>query len=523
MLLLFLCGCFKTKDELTINADGSGKVRIETHTSIPPELSEGMGMGGRMAGLGGDVMYPPTSEAEARKFFPGADFNVSVKQEKADNGDVTTVVEAGFKDINALLASPYGRAHQLSVKIENGLLVVKGVTGMEAVARLAEMKDDSGMGMAAMPGVADLQKKKDEMRAEFRVTLPNVITAANGTREGKTGVWIVERAKCKDAADFAQQLGTVSEARCPAEGLKMAPVTPVRLGLLPFAELAAGAGPEKGATVDTNKIAAAVKFAPYGLFVTRSLDLSGAGDAQESGAQLIGAIVVPTEFAPQKWGEAKLEEAVDARGNNLKPGDSGEDRMYSMRARYAGMDNGDDQESPTNAVAEQRHMVSLGFRPPDWKINEIGRIKGSVSLKYFGGAQVVKLTNAIPADWVMDATKAMRGGGSGYSEKLLNNARLTELGLSLTLQMGMVQNGMTTLELQVKGKEAALTDVQVFDADGRPWPTFLQLSDTGEENSCQIMVAGKPQPPLSLAWLAGSGGTTVEVPILVEHVTLVNR
>jgi hypothetical protein len=87
----------------------------------------------------------------------------------------------------------------------------------------------------------------------------------------------------------------------------------------------------------------------------------------------------------------------------------------------------------------------------------------------------------------------------------------------------MVQNAMTMLELQVKGKDAALTDAQVFDANGRPWPTFLQQSDTGEESRCQIMIAGKPQPPLSLILLASSGGTALEVPILVEHVTLINK
>ena len=29
--------------------------------------------------------------------------------------------------------------------------------------------------------------------------------------------------------------------------------------------------------------------------------------------------MIPQEFAPQKWGEPKLEEAVDAKGNDLKP------------------------------------------------------------------------------------------------------------------------------------------------------------------------------------------------------------
>jgi hypothetical protein len=521
LALVFLCGCFKTKDELTINMDGSGKVRIETRSSIPPELSEGMGMEARM---GGGVMYPPISETEARKFFPGKDFTVNVKQERADNGDITTIVEAEFKDVNTLLASPYGRAHQLLVKIENGTLVVKGVTGMEGLARFAEMKDDSGMGMGAMPGLANMQERKDEMRAEFRVTLPNAITTANGTREGKTAAWIVERAKCKDAAEFAQQLSVVSEARCPAEGLKMAPVTPPRLALLPFAELASGTGLDRGVAPDTNKIAAAVRFVPYGLFVTRSLDLSGGGGAQESAAQLIGAVVVPQEYAPQKWGEAKLDEATDAKGNDLKPSESVEDRMLSMRARYSIVEGGDEEGTSTNSPSEQRHVVALGFRPPDWKVNEIARIKGSVSLQYFGcGSQVVKLTNAVPANWIMDISTPMRGGGFNPAEKRLNSPKLTELGLSLSLQMGMAQSGMTILTLQVNGQQAALTDAQVFDADGKPWPTFLQQQDVGEQGACQIMVAGKPQPPLSLALVASGGGSAVEVPILLEHVGITTK
>src|ERR1039457_475422 len=143
LLLMVLCGCIKIKDELTINADGSGKVRIETQSSVPPELSESMGMQAGMGGVGGSVIYPPVSEAEARQFFPEKDFTITVKQHKADNGDVTTIIEAAFKDINALLASPYGQAHQLSAKIADGSLVVRGVTGMEASALLAEMKDDT--------------------------------------------------------------------------------------------------------------------------------------------------------------------------------------------------------------------------------------------------------------------------------------------------------------------------------------------------------------------------------------------
>ena len=522
LLLVGLCGCIKIKDELTLNADGSGKIHLETLSSLPPEFSQNLGMMGRMGGADGGVVYPPVSEAEAQKFFPAKDFTVTVKQQKADNGDITTVIEAAFKDVNALLASPYGRAHQLSVKIADGSLVLRGISGMEATARFAEMKDDSGMMAAQMPGLADLQKKTNDMRSEFRVSLPNAVASATGTNEGKSAAWIVERVKCKDADDFAKQLGGLCEARCPADGLKMSPVTPVRMGLLPFAELAAGVA-TAGPAVDTNKIAGAAKFVPYGLTVTRSLDLSGEGGSPPSAAQLTGAVIVPPEFEPQKWGEPQLEEAVDAKGTDLKPADSeghGGFQNYMSRSEVLG----DVEDTATNS---NKHVVTLNFRPPDWKVTEIARVKGSVSLQYFGGAQVIKLTNAVAADWIMDMAKVMNGGGRGFnsSDKTLASDTLAGLGLTVSVQMSMVQNGMTMLSLQIAGKGAALTDAQVFDASGRPWPTFLQpqnFGGMGDSESRQVIIAGKPQPPLSLAFVASGNGAAVDVPILVEHVSLSN-
>ena len=521
LLLLGLCGCIKIKDELTLNADGSGSVKIETVTSLPPDFAAVMA--GGMGGMGDGVIYPPVNEVEARKFFPAKDFTVTARQKKADNGDVTNVIEVAFKDVNALLASPYGKAHQLTMKIADGSLVVQGVSGMEAVARFAEMKPDSEMGFGLVPGMADLQRKTNEMRAEFRVTLPETISSANGTREGKTAAWIVERAKCKDAADFAQQLGAVWEAKCPAANLKMTPVTPARLGLRPFAELAEGMA-DAGTAVDTNKISAAAKFVPYGLSVTRSLDLTGEGSMRENAAVLVGAVTIPAELAPKKWGEPQISEVADAKGNNLKA--SGEDqiRSFAMRSRFSETEGDDSEEAATNAAAQ--HVVTLAFRPPDWKAAEIARIKGSISLQYFGGSQVVKLTNAIPAKWIIDQTKMEDGVLSGMdsSEKPLASPALSAIGLSLSMQMGMDQNGMTVLSLQTQGTQAALLDAQVFDASGRPWPTFLQQPNFGggDESgaSFQIMVAGKPQPPLSLAVLASGSGSTVEVPILLEHVSL---
>ena len=65
---LFLCGCFQIQDELTIQPDGSGKVSLTVHSILPEET---MGMMGGMARFGvsaSGIIYPPTSEAEAKRF-----------------------------------------------------------------------------------------------------------------------------------------------------------------------------------------------------------------------------------------------------------------------------------------------------------------------------------------------------------------------------------------------------------------------------------------------------------------------
>jgi hypothetical protein len=163
--------------------------------------------------------------------------------------------------------------------------------------------------------------------------------------------------------------------------------------------------------------------------------------------------------------------------------------------------------------------VTVGFLPPDWKVGGIARVKGSVSLQFFGGSQVVKLTNAIPADWIVDRSK-MTSGRMDWSEKPLSSSALAGLGLTLSVNMGMVQAGVTVLSLQAKGG-AALRDAQVFDSAGKAWPTFLQGMDFGGDGgSFQIVVAGNPQPPMSLALQVSGSAVSVEVPVLVENVSL---
>jgi hypothetical protein len=184
-------------------------------------------------------------------------------------------------------------------------------------------------------------------------------------------------------------------------------------------------------------------------------------------------------------------------------------------------DERQDETAPPKQAAQKPHIISLSFKAPDWKIKEITKIKGTVDLQYLGGSEVIKLSNAVPSSLVMDTGNRSSYSYSSDSERgQVSDSRLGELGLSLRVQMAMVQGGMTVLSLEAGGSKAALVDAQVFDADGRPWPTTLIQSESGggEDHSCQLMVAGKPKPPFSLALAVGGVGASVTLPILVENV-----
>jgi hypothetical protein len=119
----------------------------------------------------------------------------------------------------------------------------------------------------------------------------------------------------------------------------------------------------------------------------------------------------------------------------------------------------------------------------------------------------------------MDMKSAEAGAFSG-GEKTISNPKLPDLGVSLSLTMGMKQAGMTILSFQLTTDKASFLDIQVFDADGRPWPTLIQqMGGAAQNGMCQVMVMGAPKAPLSLAMLfSGSGGANIQAPILLEHV-----
>lgn len=525
-VLALASGCLQVTDQLTLAPDGSGSVHMEVVSSLPAELLEGMG--GRGAMGGGGTMYPPATEGEAKAYF-GNGATVKVTEAATKDGGMQLVADVTFKDVNALLASPYGKAHSLSLKVENNALVLQALTGFEPSVRMAELKDENGiMGMGAIPGLAEAQKKKGEMRVAFSVTLPNDIAATTGAKSGRTAQWTLERAKAKDADEYARQLSVPLQASCPATGITMKPVTPVRLALQSFKDLTAGVVGPQVAKPDSAKIQAATKFEPYTLIVTRSVDLSGEGGSGQTGAKLIGAFSIPRALAPQKWSDVKLQEVVDAKGGSLLPSEEDEGRHFGynrmMRANQS--TNNEDEEVDGEEKADKaadplyRQMVMIPFLAPDWQVKEIARIKGTISLQYLGGAEIVKVANAIPAEWIMDMKQAMNPRSMDSGDRKLNSPELAKAGVPITVAQCMTQNGMIMLTLQAAEVKSTVTDVQVFDAEGRPWATTFTNQDMGGGSYMQVMVSGNPPAPFSLALVVSGLGATVDVPILLEHVAV---
>lgn len=530
LLLLALCGCFKSKDELTLNADGSGSVHIETRVLVAPETLQSLGFS---VGAGGEEgqppFYPPTSEEEARRLFPEKLFTVTVKEEKEGDGSAL-FIDASFKDVNALLNSPYARAHGLALVVTNGALSLKAVIGIEPAARLAETKqDEAGLLGGQRAGLEELFKVKDRMRAEFQVLLPSAATSASAgaARDGRRVTWIADRQKANDAAEFAQQAGAVLEASCPAEGLKFSPVSSLRLGMVTFSNAPAGVLVQSAA-LDTNQIAAAARFVPSVLRITRTLDLSGEVGALQNHAQLSGAIALPRNLAPQKWGDVVLDTVVDAAGTSLMLPQAGDEfepsRRYGRRRNDGQMEEkeeGDGAEKPSKDP-ELRHPVALEFQPPEWKVKKIARLHGSIALHYFSGAQVVKISHAIPTGWIR-VVKRENDFDFEPAGQAIDDPKLAANGLTLRLTMGVSQSTFTWLTLDTTGSTASLTDGQVYDAEGRAWPTFFKKEGSAGANSMTLAVVGQLKAPFSLALVASGAGVTVTVPIQLENVPVDTR
>jgi len=260
----------------------------------------------------------------------------------------------------------------------------------------------------------------------------------------------------------------VMEASCPAANVKFTPVSPPRLNLYSFKDLPVGVVESAKAAPAPKTVLDAARFTPYALRVTRNLDLSGSGASRENMAELIGEVIVPNTLAPQTWGKPDLQEARDASGHSLV--NSAAENQSSMREDYEeevyeNLPSGNRQEKKAPPSNDHREKVRLRFQAPDWKVKEIASIKASIDLVYFSGSRLVAISNAVPDNWITSGRNYSFSGGSDHA---IRSAELTDAGIKLSMNMAMEQSGCTTLMFQVMDGKSGITDIQLYDASGKP-------------------------------------------------------
>jgi hypothetical protein len=522
VVALGAAGCIQTKEHVTVRADGSGTVTMEVVSQVPVETLRGMGAGMRQTGNTAPE-YPPLSKAMVEKLFPGKDFVITVKEDRQEAGETKLVVEVAFKDVNALLASSYGKAHALALVRAGDTLTFKALSGLQNIAgamgnpEFSEWQENLGdqLGSAI----------KKDLSCEFKLTLPHPVSAANGPRDGSTTTWSVTATTTTNMTATAAAFSRPMTATCAASGVTFTPNGPVRMSLATFAELKAGPLGDKVTVPDAAKVAAGVRFVPCRLVTQRTFSLTGERSYGGNQATLAGLVVVPRELAPSKFGAAKLTEVVDDKGRNLKMNEDGDGERF-MRMGESSMDGADEEDGEEKdqpaAPAEVHRMVTLLFKAPERTAREISRVQATMELNYYGAGQVVKVEKAIEAGQILDMTKMRSYSSSSREDKTpLVSPALKELGLIVTPQMCMKRSVMTMLQLEVRGKQAAIEEVQVYDSAGQPCPTFSGMeSSSGDGATCQVMVSGPATPPLSLGLVVRQVGTPVTVPIRLEHVPL---
>ncbi len=510
LLALLASGCAEVQDEVTIAKDGTVAVRIETRGRIDMNNLMARGHAIPFGETPQAFHYPPFSEEEAKTLFPGAELEVKPLQD--ENGmTVGVAATAKYADIGAFLRSPYADAHALTLAVEEGVLRLRTRTGLQAVGALAASESKT-LGM-----FTPIQKKTylahlDKLAYRLTVRLPAAATAEGAAVEGNSVTWRIDGAELADAPAAAAAFGRIYAASCPADGIAFAPVGRPRLDLVPFADLEERTvvpPTREGLKADIRKRG---RFLPVMIQVKRSFDLAGGhGFYGENEMRFVGAVELPEDLAPTRWGRLRMTEATDDQEFSLLPDNPNRHswdpyRHINDRMRMMGGNDG-----------TVRRIVSAELETPSFEAKTLAVVRGEMELVFGGPLHVVKLPGAVPADTIKEG----HGGYSSSSNDALTHPKLGALGLKLSRHVGQRIGGVVMFGVSVESETAFIDDICAFDGEGNPWPTFVaNQNGGGGRRWLQVLVVGEPKGDLSLALVAQGQGEPVAIPFELKNVPI---
>lgn len=500
-----LCGCIEVTEHLTLNADGSGTLKMTTSPrGLPPSQLQMINMISQQGEMA-EAIYPPLDPRAAEALFEGEGLEVQTRRES--EGGVA--VDVAFKDINALLRTPYARAHSLDMAREDGELIVRLRTGVQALAYLSDVASNETAAMGIdLPGLVAARK---EAACTLKVTLPADVTSEQAEAAGSTATWTMDASAAETPETELARLDSIIELRCSDASLSFKPDSPPRLDLGSIDDAPIGEVKAAPEAPSEDEIREAARFVPAMLKIVRSFNLAGEDFWGENGATLTAVVVLPERLKPQRFGEARLIEAVDDQDLNLVPrDDDGASRWHHRSYGWGGEQHGGSRVSDGRVV----HTVEFSLRPPDFEARKLALLTGAIDLRYAGREEVVLMRAAVAESAIKDHGNEPGAIMGGF---FMNDDSGIPLAAGLKLGGAGRAFGLTMINLVGDQDAAIVRGIQVFDFNGKAFPTSFNL---GEQRGGQIgvVVFGRPEPPLSIVAWVEQPGARIELPIELKNV-----
>jgi len=506
---LALCACFDVKEHLVIHPDGSGSLSIEVKTDS--DLYE------VTADLGSDrwlsearLNYPPTSMESMKVLFPGESFVI----EKAPDDKTTLKARVKFKDISAILNSPYAAVKSMDLSVDQGRLHMRTRTGFDGMAacRMADkLKNHPQFG----PMMTEMCANTDDAAYLFQVTLPAEAESQKGDAAGTKVTWNFSNGQAESAdPDFT----AVIHASCSAKDIEFAPRGAARIDLRHFSALVSGKTHLRADLPSAADYRGQLRFQPLELLVTNSFAYT-ASPILTNRASLAGVITVPADLAPDQWGPVRLLKARDSDGTDLLfPVKKGPESAESQNPDW--FDAGKVNSAESDQV---HHPVTLQFRPPAWNSKAISLLSAKLDLVFYSSESIVKIENAVPENIIRDQTRPDSVEAGHRKSKRIIAPELEDAGIELFVE-DAVDMGMALMVLvKTRAPHAVIEAIGFFDRQGQPLPGIVSDSQSewgDDRQGFMAILPGRPDPPLSMASKLRYGGEPVSVSFDINNLSM---
>ncbi|TVR45146.1 MAG: hypothetical protein EA402_04950 [Planctomycetota bacterium] len=494
-------GCASVEDTLTIHADGSWSVELEVGSPMSQHQRQQALMAAGHLRRGETLpIYPPLTPQEARNLFPDQAVQISPQPPKHSEANLKARFVIRGEQLSQLLDSPYAQQRQLRLEAtEAGTELsytdpMQTIIGLLAIDPEAEQDQHMSWYSELLEGAI---KHRQHWRSTQRVILPGG-QSPDAWASSADGVLSWELAGNAEDGSFDKDRFLMPR-RARGDALEVEIPSPTtRLGQGAFADLPTGLAGGSAQAVDEEGLKAQARWLPQRLEVTRSFNYSGERQHRRDGTQFHALLLLPPQLEPSSWGELTINQALANDGSDVTVADRNFSRGHSS---YFG---GGRNRGPLENFAYHQYHSSFGVVPRG--ADGLSSIEVEATLTFPGAPHVVKAEHLIPADEILEANHS--AGRSWSSQDRVAFPGLDDYGIGLRYLRAERQQTGYQIEARLADSNGRIIGLQVFDAEGRPWPSMVNPYQHSSSTLYYITL-GHPQPPLSIALMVDGGGAKI--------------